>query len=96
MPGDAILFPESDRSEKEGSGADDVVIVDKVMLVNDVVKVKLGKGRTEVVRRFDTERWRLRAIRHDLGIELRREKYEEIQEWDMSVTQGSIAGRGVV
>ena len=78
--GDGVFF-----SEGNVTGAkEEVAVIGKVMLVNDVVKVNMG-GKTEIVRRFQTERARVEAIRDYFGIELTVEEKDGIQGWDMSL-----------
>lgn len=78
--GDGVLWPE----KKTGKDGVAVAVVGKMMLVNDVVKVNMG-GRTEVVRRFQTEKGRVQAMREYFGIELTAEERDGIRGWDMSL-----------
>ncbi|SPO06263.1 related to arylamine N-acetyltransferase [Cephalotrichum gorgonifer] len=61
-----------------------IEVVGKVMLVNDVVKVNMG-GKTEVVRKFDSEEGRVQALRDYFGIELTGDQQLAIQGWDMAL-----------
>ncbi|KAF9888068.1 N-terminal acetyltransferase [Aspergillus nanangensis] len=63
---------------------EEVEIVGKVMLVNNVVKVNWG-GKTTVVHSCDSEEQRVQALREYFGIYLTGEEARAIQGWDMEL-----------
>ncbi|KAL2845657.1 hypothetical protein BJY01DRAFT_180324 [Aspergillus pseudoustus] len=65
--------------------ANDVKIVGKVMLVDNVIKVNLG-GKTSIVHSFDTEEGRLQALSEYFGISLTQEEKQSIRGWDKALS----------
>lgn len=68
--------------------ADEVLVVGKVMLVNDVVKVNTG-GRTQVVRSLHSEEDRLQALWDYFGIRLTEDEARCIGGWDTALPASS-------
>lgn len=80
--GEPIKFPENDAWRK---GDDqEVSIVGKVMLVNNLVKVNVG-GKTRVLHEFSSEDGRLLALQEYFGISLTEEEAQFIKGWDMAL-----------
>jgi arylamine N-acetyltransferase len=77
--GEALTF-----SRTKGRPGEDVEIVGKVMLVNNVVKVNMG-GKTQVVHQFETEAGRLEALKEYFGIHLTEAEASCISDWDMAL-----------
>lgn len=65
----------------------DVNVVGKVMLVNNLIKVNMG-GKTQVVHEFNSEEDRLQALREYFGIDLTQEEVQSIDGWDMALELG--------
>jgi hypothetical protein len=63
----------------------DVAIVGKVMLVDNVIKVNLG-GKTSIVHSLDSEEGRLEALEKYFGISLTQEEKRSIQGWDKALS----------
>lgn len=63
----------------------DITIVGKVMLVNNVVKANLG-GKTHIVYTLDSEKGRRQALRDYFGISLTDEEAQSIRGWDMALS----------
>ncbi|RDA94399.1 hypothetical protein CP533_2267 [Ophiocordyceps camponoti-saundersi (nom. inval.)] len=80
--GEPLRFPRGDDWLVQD--ADDVDVVGKVMLVDDVVKVNMG-GKTEVVHRFDTEHDRRKAFWDYFGIRMSQDEADLIRGWDMAL-----------
>ncbi|KFY96918.1 hypothetical protein V500_02263 [Pseudogymnoascus sp. VKM F-4518 (FW-2643)] len=80
--GEPIKFPKNDAWRK---GDDqEVGIVGKVMLVNNLVKVNVG-GKTRVLHEFNSEDERLLALQEYFGISLTQEEAQFIKGWDMAL-----------
>ena len=83
--GEEVLFSEGSRQRGVGrENGEEVEVIGKVMLVNDVVKVNLG-GRTTVVETLETETGRVKALRDYFGIHLTEEQATSIRGWDMAL-----------
>lgn len=65
----------------------DVNVVGKVMLVNNLIKVNMG-GKTQVVHQFKSEEDRLQALWEYFGIELTQEEIQSIDGWNMALEVG--------
>jgi arylamine N-acetyltransferase len=63
----------------------DITIVGKVMLVNNVIKANLG-GKTHIVCTLDSEEGRRQALRDYFGISLTDEEAQSIRGWDMALS----------
>lgn len=62
----------------------EVGIIGKVMLVNNVIKVNMG-GKTQVVQTLVTEEERVQALSHYFGIRLTPEEASCIHGWNMAL-----------
>lgn len=80
--GEPIKFPKDDAWRK---GDDqEISIVGKVMLVNNLVKVKIG-GKRRVEHEFNSKDGRLLALEEYFGITLKQEEAQSIEGWDMAL-----------
>ncbi|KAL6821502.1 arylamine N-acetyltransferase 2 [Trichoderma camerunense] len=67
---------------------EEINIVGKVMLVNNLVKLNMG-NKTTVIRQLDSEQQRLSALWDYFGIRLTEEEAVSINGWDMALTNSS-------
>ncbi|KAM0244355.1 hypothetical protein ACHAP5_006371 [Fusarium lateritium] len=77
---------------KTDKHADTVMVVGKIMLINDTVKVNFG-GKTQTVSKLESEEERLDALRLYFGISLTSQEALAIHDWDTALsaeTKGEI------
>lgn len=73
---------------REPNCEEEINIVGKVMLVNNLVKLNMG-NKTTVIRQVDSEQQRLNALWDYFGIRLTEEEAGSINGWDMALTNSS-------
>ncbi|KAL6691362.1 arylamine N-acetyltransferase 2 [Trichoderma pleuroticola] len=83
--GETIEYPHQGRG---ANCKEEINIVGKVMLVNNLVKLNMG-NKTTVIRQVDSEEQRLSALWDYFGIRLTEEEAESINGWDMALTNSN-------
>ncbi|KAJ3482099.1 hypothetical protein NLG97_g7656 [Lecanicillium saksenae] len=83
--GELVQYTEgSEQTNRAAEAADDVRIVGKVMLVNNLVKVNMG-GKTQVVCELKSEAERVAALKTYFNITLLDGEVSAIYGWDMAL-----------
>ncbi|EHK19402.1 uncharacterized protein TRIVIDRAFT_193352 [Trichoderma virens Gv29-8] len=83
--GEPVKYPHQDWKADCG---EEINIVGKVMLVNNLVKLNMG-NKTTVILQFDSEKQRLSALREFFNIRLTEEEIRSINGWDMALTDSN-------
>lgn len=76
----------STRSEHDGKIYDEVSVVGKIMLADDVVKRNMG-GKTELVKQCKTEKERIEALEEYFGIHVTDEEQHGIKGFETELRE---------
>lgn len=82
--GEPVQYTDGNDDATRAAEADDVCIMGKVMLVNNLVKVNMG-GKTQVVCELGNEVRRVAALKTYFNITLLEEEVNAIYGWDMAL-----------